>query len=209
MFGDPVINPKGWEKVTLGSQILNFKYGTNSKCHDTKETEDLPVLRIPNIIEEKILWEDLKFATVSHKEKQDLLLRENDLLFVRSNGNPEYIGRCALFESSEQVIYASYLIRGRLKSTSIIKAGFVRDIISFPTYRSVLIKQARTTAGNYNINTQGLKSLEIIKPSVEEQEKYLSITKSINKSITTYYKSLQESENLFNSLLQKAFKGEL
>jgi type I restriction enzyme S subunit len=210
MFGDPVINPKGWEKVTLGSQILSFKYGTNSKCHDTKVTEDLPVLRIPNIVEEKILWEDLKFATVSYKEKQDLLLRENDLLFVRSNGNPEYIGRCALFESSEEVIiYASYLIRGRLKSTSIIKAGFVRDVISFPTYRSVLIKQARTTAGNYNINTQGLKSLEIIKPSVEEQEKYLSITKGINKSIATYYKSLQESENLFNSLLQRAFKGEL
>jgi type I restriction enzyme, S subunit len=116
MFGDPVKNPKGWEKVTLGSQVIDLKYGTNLKCHDIRQDEDLPILRIPNIIGEQISWSDLKFATIPEKEKEQFLLKKEDLLFVRSNGNPEYIGRCALFEDSRpNVSYASYLIRGRLK----------------------------------------------------------------------------------------------
>ncbi|MDJ0574975.1 MAG: hypothetical protein QNJ65_07390 [Xenococcaceae cyanobacterium MO_234.B1] len=47
--------------------------------------------------------------------------------------------------------------------------AFIRDIVSFPTFRSRLTREARTTAGNYNINTQGLKSLKFICPPRDKQ----------------------------------------
>lgn len=210
MFGDPVTNPKGWEVVKLKSQVSELRYGTSVKCHDVKENNDLPILRIPNIVNERISWNNLKYAQVESKEVSKLLLKPGDLLFVRTNGNPEYIARCALFEdNSGDTLYASYLIRGRLKSGSQLKPAFIRDTISFPTFRSHLVREARTTAGNYNINTEGLGRLRLIKPPLEEQESYLQFTQKLDIHSEIQKNQLEKIDNLFNSLLQKAFRGEL
>ncbi len=210
MFGDPVINPKGWEVVELGSQVAELRYGTSVKCLDNYEDETLPVLRIPNIVGSKINWEDLKYVHLEKKEIEKLRLKAGDILFVRTNGNPEYIGRCALFEAKfGEAIYASYLIRARLKEESKILPDFLRDIVSFPTYRHRLVQEARTTAGNYNISTAGLSRLKLICPSIKLQQDYINIGYKASNSICNYRLHYLESNSLFNALMQRAFKGEL
>ncbi|NET62976.1 MAG: restriction endonuclease subunit S [Moorea sp. SIO1G6] len=210
MFGDPVTNPKGWEIVKLGSQIEELKYGTNSKCSTLQRKKDIPVLRIPNIVGDKLSWNELKYTNLESKEISKLILKNDDLLFVRSNGNPEYIGRCALFEGNgKQAVYASYLIRARIKPDAQLYPGFIRDIISFPSFRSRLVREARTTAGNYNINIQGLSRLKLICPPMDNQKRYLTFNQTVSEHIVKQQKKLENSENLFNSLLQKAFRGEL
>ncbi|WP_293112285.1 restriction endonuclease subunit S [Moorena sp. SIO4G3] len=67
MFGDPVTNPKGWEIVKLGSQIEELKYGTNSKCSNIQRKEDIPVLRIPNIVGDQLCWDELKYTKLESK----------------------------------------------------------------------------------------------------------------------------------------------
>ncbi|NJO97722.1 MAG: hypothetical protein HC764_18425 [Pleurocapsa sp. CRU_1_2] len=89
MFGEPVTNPQGWDVLKLGSQVDELKYGTNAKCSEFHKKEDILVLRIPNIVEEKICWNDLKYAKLESSEVDKLLLKQGDLLFVRSNGNPD------------------------------------------------------------------------------------------------------------------------
>jgi len=176
MFGDPVINPKGWEIVKLKSQVAEFRYGTNSKCHEVNKDNDLPVLRIPNLTNESISWNDIKYAEINKKEKEKILLKKDDILFVRSNGNSEYISRCAVFEENySDIVYASYIIRARLKSNAQLIASFIRDVISFPSYRTYLVSAARTTAGNYNINIERLESLNLINPPLKKQKNIYSI----------------------------------
>jgi type I restriction enzyme S subunit len=210
MFGNPVTNPKGWEVVDLKSQVAELRYGTSVKCHDVQEAGDLPILRIPNIVGERISWNDLKYAELEAKEVSKLLLKPGDILFVRTNGNPEYIGRCAVFEEGYgDTLYASYLIRARLKVNVQLYPAFIRDIISFPTYRSRLVSEARTTAGNYNINTEGLGRLRLIKPPLKEQESYIKLRLQLNTREEKQKRQLIESGTLFNSLLQRAFRGEL
>ena len=210
MFGDPVTNRKGWKTVSLRSQVSELRYGTSEKCHDTKGNGDLPVVRIPNVAKNEISWEQLKFASLEPKEVERLLLQTGDLLFVRSNGNPNYIGRCAVYlEEMPEAIYASYLIRGRPRLDAELFPSFIRDIISFPTYRSRLVRQARTTAGNYNINTKGLGQLKLINPPKKEQEKYIQYQRVIEVRQKKQNDHLDQSEALFNSLLQRAFRGDL
>ena len=48
-------------------------------------------------------------------------------------------------------------------------------MISLPNYRANLVKQARTTAGNYNINTEGLRQLKLIAPPYDKQIAYLKV----------------------------------
>lgn len=209
MFGDPVSNPKGWERSKLGDLVSEFRYGTNT-ISDTKQTDlKLPILRIPNIIGEKISYHDLKYSTVDDKEKEKIKLMEGDLLFVRSNGNPAYIGRCAVFEGHFECGYASYLIRVRLKNDeNRVSPQLIRDVINFPTYRRLVLEKAKTTAGNYNINIESLKSLKIIVPPFKLQDSLISISKRTESLKQKMQAQLQELEDNFQVQLQRAFRGE-
>ena len=206
MFGDPVKNEKGWEVKKLGDIFCSFKYGTNQKSNDN--SVGIPVLRIPNVIGNEIDLSNLKYSALEIKEIESTKLEIGDLLFVRSNGNPNYIGRSALFLNDGKYSYASYLIRARLKSPNVTLANFIQNVLSYKTYRPIILKKATTTAGNYNINTESLKSLSIPIPKQELVDCFfekMKLINALNKSINTN----KSNDNLFNSLIQKAFNGEL
>lgn len=199
MFGDPVTNPKGWEVVKGVNTFEELRYGTSEKCSPHELHGGLPVLRIPNIIGEKIDFDDLKYVSLPSSDQSKLLLQKGDLLFVRSNGNPNYIARCAVFEGTKPVIFASYLIRGRLLKAAGVRPRFLRDLMSYPSFRGILLRIARTTAGNFNMSTVGLRSLNFIRPPLELQDRYLQIIER-TKGITPLSAS-------HASLLQDLFKG--
>jgi type I restriction enzyme S subunit len=205
MFGDPLENNKNFAMIAFGDVCAEIKYGTNAKGYSTETPGSIAVIRIPNVFNGEVNYEDLKFVNVDKAEKKRFLLQHDDLLFVRSNGNPEYIGRCAVFQGNKECINASYLIRARLKDDSPIMASFVRDVISFPSYRTKVLKEARTTAGNYNINIQRLRQLKILNPPRQQQQRYLKITKQANLLAQRLQKSKVELNNQFNALMQKYF----
>ena len=205
MFGDPIINEKGWGQMFLREVSSDMKYGTNVKCSDRSQQSTVPVLRIPNIFKGDIDLSDLKYGKIESKEFEKLLLKKGDLLFVRTNGNPDYIGRCAVFTLDGEYINASYLIRVRLKAQSKLTSFFIYYVVTLPSYRSKIARESRTTAGNYNINTQGLKSLKIIQPPVSLQNKFASIAEHIEQTKQKMRASLDEMDNHFNALMQRCF----
>jgi type I restriction enzyme S subunit len=209
MFGDPIKNEKKWEKISLGELCNDFKYGTNQKSFDAPEKGAMPIIRIPNVLNNSVNYNDLKYSNLSGKEYNEVRLEKGDLLFVRTNGNPAYIGRCAVFNDTIEAGYASYLIRARLKNKIIVLPEFLQTTISFPSYRALVLKRATTTAGNYNINTVALKSLPIYLPPIELQEEFLVISQNIQQQKQRVSYQIRNSENLYQGLLQKAFNGEL
>lgn len=209
MFGDPVTNPMGWEVVKLGDISQELRYGTSAKCHENSQSNDLPILRIPNIVGGELDWSDLKFAKINQSEATNLIMKHGDLLFVRSNGNPEYIGRCAVFKGKKNAAFASYLIRARLDENLLLNPEFVQQVMSFPTYRSFLTRQARTTAGNYNISGSRLKTAPIPKPPKSLQDKFLNSNQKLGFTKRQMLQEAHQLDNLFHALQQRAFKGEL
>lgn len=206
MFGDPVKNEKGWEVKSLGEIFPNFKYGTNQKSNES--SEGIPVLRIPNVIGNQINLTDLKHSQLDEKEMMTTQLKKGDLLFVRTNGNPNYIGRSALFLEDGQFSYASYLIRARMAIPNIPFCNYIQYALSYKTYRPTVLKKATTTAGNYNINTDSLKSLTVPVPSQELMETFFEELRIIG-NLSRLLSNTRFSETLFQSLLQKAFNAEL
>ncbi len=209
MFGDPVTNPKSWAQVRLGEVTEEATYGTSIKCSSEPSDSSLPILRIPNVTQEKVNWGDLKYAELTEQEQKKLMLNSGDILFVRSNGNPHYIGRCAVFSDIKAAAFASYLIRVRLKKDSRLLPNFIQSVLSFPSYRPTLVREAQTTAGNYNINTQRLKSLQIIAPSRTEQRTYVDFANNLEAQARLQGQTLSQLDNLFSSLQVRAFSGDL
>jgi type I restriction enzyme, S subunit len=209
MFGNPIINEKKFKTILLGEIVEDFKYGTNTISGEKSAKRNFPILRIPNIIDGTINYNGLKFSEINEIEKEKIKVKKGDILFVRTNGNPAHIARCAVFNDDFECGYASYLIRARLKPKSIVSPNFVKDTLSFPSFRKLLLSKSTTTAGNYNINTDSLKSLLIFVPPIKLQNKYAQIVKRVDILKEQYKSSSIELENLFGSFSQKAFKGEL
>lgn len=204
MFGDPVKNPKGWEVRQLVELVVKFQYGTSIKSSQ----EGIPVLRIPNIVQGIIDVAELKKVQLSIGEEKPLVLNNGDILFVRTNGNPDFVGRCALFDLKDKFVFASYLIRAIIKQ-KILDPQFLVYLLGNANYRSVVRSKCSTTAGQFNINTKGLGCLPIILPPLPLQQQFAELVQKTEALKEEQKESEQELENLFNSLMQKAFKGEL
>ena len=204
MFGDPVINPKGWKEQNFSGLIHGFKYGSSVKSGD----QGTPILRIPNVTGGKISLSDLKHVLLSKNELEKNTLINGDILFVRTNGNRAYIGRSAVFDLKGIFVYASYLIRARVNE-KLVTPYFITALLRTNSGREMLMKQAKTTAGQFNINTQGLGNLKIYIPPLSLQKRFESIFLLIEKQKDENRGKLKQFDDLFNALLQKAFKGEL
>ena len=185
MFGDPVENPMGWDAMNLAQLAEEFRYGTSKKCLGESREGDTPILRIPNVLGNAVNWRDIKFTSLTDKEATLLFLEHGDILFVRTNGNPNYIGRCAVFNDNREAAYASYLIRLRLAVDANVIPEFVAACLELPSMRQAILRLARTTAGNYNINIQSLGSLTIPVPSLELQSLYADLIAKARRLAST------------------------
>ena len=209
MFGDPVKNTMGWPVVRFGELLDDISYGTSRKCLSVRTPGAVAVLRIPNVLGGRISWHDVKYCRLGPSESAKLQLEAGDLLFVRTNGNPDYIGRCAVFDDWKDAAYASYLIRARLLKGVPAVPVFLREQISFPSFRSRLIRETRTTAGNYNISARGLERLRLVLPPMHAQQRFLRATEGICRLCEKLGAALQEDGRLLDCVAQRSFRGEL
>jgi len=60
-----------------------------------------------------------------------------------------------------------------------------------------------------HISITKLKKVEIITPSIEDQNDFVEMVGHIEKMREYQKQSRQQIDNLFNTLMQKAFRGEL
>ena len=212
-FGCIVTNSRAWPVKALGSLVSEFRYGTSNKS----SAQGNPALRIPNVIAGALDLQELKLVSVEPPEFERLRLLDGDLLFVRTNGNPDYVGRCAIFKTDDvertgfnrdEFIFASYLIRARLASSDVTPI-FVRDWLQTAEGRRQLRMRAKTSAGQFNINTESLGALPIPIPPVPRQRKYAEDIGQFEKLKHKYIGSLAKLDKLFAALQQRAFRGEL
>jgi type I restriction enzyme S subunit len=200
----------GHEPVELGSLVTELRYGTSIKC--SYDAEGPPVLRIPNVQGGSVDLSDLKFATDPDVDLSPFALETGDLLFVRTNGSRDLIGRVSSVDGAEGLAFASYLIRGRL-DPSRLDPSFAVIALSTPASRGLIESKAATTAGQYNLNLAALRSLPVPLPPIEEQrsivaevERRLSIADAMDTEID---RALHRSAALRRSILEQAFSGEL
>ncbi len=159
--------PEGWVWGNLQQLSWNASYGTSQKC--TYEAEGPPVVRIPNIVNGSIVFEDVKYATRPQELGDEKAIARNDLLIIRTNGSRDLIGRAAIVrkEFDAPVYFASYLIRYRIISEGSMSQWLI-SIWDSSFVRLWMEQKAATTAGQYNVSVSKLDKLPIpIPPSNE------------------------------------------
>ena len=146
-------------------------------------------------------------------ESSYLWLYPDDILIQRSN-TIGYVGTCAIYDCEpREFIYPDTMMKIQVVKEK-VTTQFLYYQLSDETVRSYFRNNATGTAGNMpKINQQIVMNTPLIIPSLKEQEEIVSQIQSsfkvIDKLKALYYSCFEDFSNLNQSILSKAFKGEL
>ena len=196
--------PEGWKWVRLGEIVYSVVYGTSSKCsYDSNQNS--AILRIPNISLGYVDVSDLKYTNLSEIEKNELSLKENDLLVIRSNGSPEIVGKMVYVPKKfENYCYAGYLIRLRFTIPSI--GFYIGNISNAKSLRNQIEEPLRSTVGINNINSDEIKYLIFSLPPLAEQAEIVSRVEKLLANVTELENQFTEREEMTKQLMQSIMK---
>lgn len=193
----------------LGSMI-DTKYGTSVRA-DAEASAGVPVLRIPNVLGGEISLADLKYASLPDAERERLTLVSGDVLIVRSNGNPDYVGRCAPVDeviADTGCVYASYLIRLRPNSKR-LRGFYLAALLNSQVGRNAMRNAIRTTAGQSNLSAESLASVRLPVPSTDDQLQFENVWKGVQSLRRQLETSEKTCQKLVDAILAEALSGRL
>lgn len=202
--------PEGWAWASLEQLAWDADYGTSEKCD--YNAPGLPVLRIPNIVADKVSFKDLKFATSTATAEPSVVLNAGDFLIIRTNGSRDLIGRAALlYQAFERPhLHASYLIRYRLMPAVM---RWVAALWNTAFVRSQIEQMAATSAGQYNVSVNKLNRLVLPVSPSEEQARMIGEIERQASEIAAVEEiteqNLLRADRLRHAILKRAFEGKL
>ncbi len=204
MFGDTSSNKMKFPIGSIRDVAREVKYGTSSPAEDAGE---YPYLRMNNITSEGYMdFSKLKYINIEVKDKEKYIVRKGDLLFNRTNSK-ELVGKTGVFNSDSEMVIAGYLIRVRTNERA--NPWYLWGYLNSLHGKQTLFGMCKSIVGMANINAQELQSIKILIPPIELQTQFAQIVEKIESLKMHYQSSLQELENLYGSLSQRAFRGEL
>lgn len=201
MFGDPVMNEKGWITKSL-LDMGRCKNGMN--FHYDDEGVEINCLGVGDFKELSIIDNTDELPTVSLKEmpSEEYLLKDDDIVFVRSNGNKALVGRSiAVYPGNVPTTFSGFCIRYRKHDNEIIVPYLLRALKA----DSMRMKMTGRGANIQNLNQQILGTLVIPVPPIELQNQFADFVKQVDKSKVKVQKALDETQKLFDSLMQQYF----
>ena len=199
MFGDPVSNPYGYDKVAL-SDLADIKIGPfGSLLH--KEDYIVgghPLLNPSHIVDGRISPDNkLTISDEKYKELSAYQLKTGDVVMGRRGE----MGRCAVV-SEEGFLCGTGSILIRTKGD--VTADYIQKTISFPSFKKT-IEDMAVGQTMPNLNVPIVSSFEIIKPPIEVQDRYYALVEQVDKSKVEIQKAFNKTQMLFDSLMQEYF----
>lgn len=205
MFGDPITNPMGWKKEEL-SEVIKIKHGYAFKSKYFANEGDFILLTPGNFNEQGGFREQKKQKYYIGDFPQDYILKTQDLLLAMTEQAVGLLGS-ALFVPSVGVYLHNQRL-GLVKYLIEINPTFLYFIFNHPSTREQIQKGATGTKVRHT-SPRRIVQIKTLLPPISLQNQFAQIVENIEAQKALVKQSLQESEDLFNGLVQKAFGGEL
>ena len=201
MFGDPVSNPYDWILRGL-LQLGDCKNGMN--FHSTDIGVNVHCLGVGDFKNLSCISDTSKLPTVSltGMPSDEYMLKDGDIVFVRSNGNKALVGRSlVVYPATTPTTFSGFCIRFRLHCDE-VKADYLLRVLKTDSIRK---KMAGRGANIQNLNQKILGELQIPVPPLDLQNQFTAFVKQIEKTKVTISHSLEKLEMLKKALMQEYF----
>lgn len=208
MFGDPDTNPKGFNKCTVGEQC-EVKGGKRLPKGDAlvKENTGYPYIKAGNIKRGKVTTKNLEFLTPETRNKlKNYIVNEGDVCITVVGANigdigivPNILHHANLTENANKLL---------IKDHNALNSFYLCFSLQMEHIQQQ-IKKGTMAVGVPKLALFRIQQLELLLPHITLQNQFADRIKLIEIQKQNAEASLVKSEALFNSLLQRVFKGEL
>ena len=207
MFGEPQINPFHWDVVNI-SEVVGGKVsnGFFAKRDDYCDDGNVSVLGVANIVNRMYSKVDkLPKTNANNKDIEKFEVKYGDMLFCRSSLVAEGIGKASIVPEDIQgnVLFECHVIRLPLNLNKCVPE-FMQTLSTMDFFRNQVIAQSKT-ATMTTIGQDGILKTDIILPPIEKQKEFYDFVHQVDKSKVAVQKALDETQVLFDSLMQKYF----
>lgn len=168
-------------RIEIAKLSIKIQYGLNEKMNETGI--GYKIFRMNEIIQGRMVDNGaMKCTEISAEEFAKYRLNKGDLLFIRSNGSLEHIGKVGLFDLEGDYCYASYLVR-IVPDSSKALPQYLACIMNSPAFRKGMVQLAVKSGGTNNINATKMKNIKVPVPSLAEQKKFVAKVETLEKQI--------------------------
>lgn len=200
MFGDPVRNEKGWKTKPLGV-LCNIRRGASPRPINNFIGDEVPWIKIGDGTKGNDLYiESTQVSITKEGATKSVLLDEGSLVFANCGVSLGF----ARILKIKGCIHDGWLSFENIKS-ELDKIYLLKLLNNSTDY----LRRIAPDGTQPNLNTGIMKNFKIILPPINLQTQFALIVENTEALKTQYQQSLQELENLYGSLSQKAFRGEL
>lgn len=205
LFGDTENNPFSWEKTKIGTVIQSCEAGwSGNGVQREKRDGEVAVLKVSAVTKGYFIPEECKVLDDQRSIKKYIFPEKGDLLFSRANTR-EMVGATAIVTQD----YPEHILPDKLwkiRFTDDADVYYMKYVLSSNSIRSMFSAVSTGTSGSmYNVSMEKFKSITIPLPPRKLQNQFATFVKQIDKSKINVQKALDETQLLFNSLMQKYF----
>jgi len=208
MFGDPVTNPKGWEKVALPDIAIKFTdgpFGSNLKSSHYVST-GIRVIRLQNIGIGELLDDDLAYISEEHFNSLPRNHCKPGDVLIGTLGDPN-LRACIVPNQLKRSLNKADCLLLRVDSSKALNT-YICWLLNNPS----TVEKARglvrgQTRGRISMGR--LKKLHVVLPPLPQQQHFAAIVQSVEQQKTRLRAHLDELDTLFASLQARAFAGQL
>ncbi len=188
----------------IGNFVGICQYGISQSMN--VENTGYPIFRMDDIKNTFLFDDEVKYVDISKSIFKQFKLEKNDVLFNRVNSE-EFVGRTGIFKLNKYCVFASYLIRLRVKKDTPILQDYLNIFLN-SFYGIKQIRRFRRRAVNQvNVNAEELKQIKILLSPLKFQERIRKLSdESWEKFILSDSLYIQAKELLLTELGLKAFK---
>ena len=202
MFGDAVDNPMGWEKKQLQEIVTDdctISYGIVQTGND--QEEGVPVFRPVDIVNRIPKLEELKRTTeeISNKYKRTILKGHEMLITVRAN----IADTCIVGKEFKGCNVGRGIVPIRTQE-NIMALEFLKYLMDSKHLNDDIKSKAKGIT-LIQLNMEDLREVELIVPPIEQQKAFVEFAEQVDKSKVKVQKALDETQKLFDSLMQQYF----
>ena len=202
MFGTLHNNENGFDVVTIEDVCTLIKDGTHQTPQYTDDKKmGYKFLSSKDVMSQKIDWSDIKYIPAELHEKLYAAIRpqRNDILMSKNGVN---YGVAAVNDTDE--VFDIYVSLALLRPKKLIDPVFFRCIINNPETKRQFDSSIKGI-GVPNLHLGEIKKTKIFLPPMELQKVFVSFVEQVNKSKIEVQKALDETQQLFDSLMQQYF----
>ena len=204
MFGDPFTNKKDFPVFKLGELCEELFLGLTSKV-DYVDEGGFPLIRAKDINKGVLSFDKVKYISEEQHSKLTArrITKRGDVLISKSGT----LGTCAIVDSDREFSTYESIFTVRPKADLLSNTFLVYLVRNEGFKLKLLGNQVGGIVGHLNLKM--FRGFEFPLPPVSQQNDFTIKAMAIESQKAQAQASLAQADNLFNSLLQKAFKGEL